>query len=124
MLVEDNLNPATGKAAHDHLEIRFANTGTADLGDIEVYYSFHDPKTGATENYYSKLPADFAVPAGGVHTAHFDDVVATDHVPVNKFSLYYTDTNLLNVTVVASAKGAAIQTKTLAKDAGGVETAD
>ena len=43
---------------------------------------------------------------------------------VNEFSLYYTDTNALDVSVNVSATYAAIQTTTLQKDADGAETAD
>ncbi len=124
VLVENNVDPATSKAASDHLEIQLSNNGATDLGGLEIYYTYRDPKTGAVENYYTKLPADFTIPKGGSRTAHFDGVSAPDHFPVNKFSLYYTDKNPLEVTVTASAHGAAIQTKTVNKDAGGAETAD
>jgi hypothetical protein len=77
-----------------------------------------------TENYYTALPADFTIPAGGTRTVHFDDTGATDHFPVNKFSLYYTDTNALDVTVTASAQGVKVQTATITKDEGGAEVAD
>ena len=124
VLVEDNVDHATGKDASDHLEIELANSGSTALGGVEIFYTFRDPKTGRAESYYAELPPDFAIPAGGKRTAHFDGASAPDHFPVNKFSLYYTDKNELNVTVVASAKEAAIQTATLKKDAGGAETAD
>ena len=121
-LVENNLD-ATGKAASDHLEIALSNTGTTDATEIEIFYSFVDPTAAATENYYTKLPADFTVPAGGKRIVHFDDTGAPDHFPVNKFSLYYTSTNAMDVSVIASAKGAALQKFDLKKDAGG-EAAD
>ncbi len=124
VLVENNVDPATGKVANDHLEVELANSGTTDLAGVELYYTFHDPTSGATEHYYAPLPAAFTVPAGGSRTAHFDAAPGTDHFPVNTFSLYYTDKNALEVTVVAGAAGAAVQTTTLNKDAGGAETAD
>ncbi len=124
VLVENNVDPATGKVTSDHLEIQLANSGGTDLGDVEIYYTYRDPASGASESYYAKLPADFAIPKGGSRTIHFDGVSGPDHLPVNKFSLYYTDTNALEVTVTASANGAAIQTKTVNKDAGGAETVD
>lgn len=123
VLVENNVD-STGKTASDHLEIALTNTGTTELTAFEVFYTFTDPTTNVTENYYAKLPADFTIPAGGQRTAHFDNTGAPDHFPVNEFSLYYTDTNALDVTVTVSATNAAIQTTTLQKDAGGGETAD
>ena len=123
VLVENNVD-STGKAASDHLEIALTNTGTTELTAFEVFYTFTDPTTNVIENYYTKLPASFTIPAGGQRTAHFDKSGAPDHFPVNEFSLYYTDTNALDVTVTVSATETATQTTTLKKDAGGPETAD
>lgn len=123
VLVENNVDSA-GKTASDHLEIALTNTGTADLTAFEVYYTFDDPKTAVTESYYAKLPDTFAIPAGGQRVAHFDNTGATDHFAVNDFSLYYTDTNALDVTVEVNAVDTAPQTATLKKDAGGAEAAD
>jgi hypothetical protein len=64
------------------------------------------------------------MPANGQRVAHFDKTGATDHFPVNQFSLYHTDINALNVTVQVSASGTAVQTATVKKDAGGPEEAD
>lgn len=124
VLVENNEDPATGKAVDDHLEIALSNTGGADLGGFEVYYTFTDPAEGITENYYAVLPADFTIPAGGTRVAHFDNTGAPDHFPINEFNLYKATVNALDVTVVVSAAGAAPQTATVKKDAGGEETAD
>lgn len=124
VLVENNVNPATGKDAPDHLEIALANSGSVELRGVEVFYTFQDPKTGASDSYYLKLPDTFAIPAGVTRIVHFDNSGAPDHFPVNKFSLYHTDTNPLTVTVTVSATGAKVQTATINKDAGGAETAD
>jgi hypothetical protein len=123
VLVENNVD-AAGKTVDDHLEITLSNAGPANLGGVEVFYTFADPTTKVTENYYTKLPTDFTVPANGKRVVHFDATGLLDHFPVNKFSLYYTDKNALDVTVVASAQGAAVQTTKLQKDAGGAEAAD
>lgn len=124
VLVENNVDPTTGKDAPDHLEIVLANTGTTELHGVEVFYTFKDPKTGASESYYLKLPDTFTIPAGGTRIAHFDNSGTPDHFPVNKFSLYHTDKNALTVTVTVSATGVKIQNATINKDAGGAETAD
>ena len=123
VLVENNVD-AAGNAADDHLEIALSNTGTTDLSGFEVYYTFTDQTTGATESYYFRLPDSFTIPAGGARTIHFDNTGALDHFPVNEFSLYYTSTNALDATVIVSATGAAPQTAAVQKDAGGVEAPD
>lgn len=123
VLVENNVD-ASGKAVGDHLEIKLTNTGTTELTGFEIYYSFSDPTTNTTENYYAKLPASFTIPAGGSRTAHFDNTGAVDHFPVNDFNLYYSSVNALDVTVTVSATDTAIQTMTIKKDAGGAEAAD
>ena len=123
VLVENNVD-AAGKTTSDHLEIALTNTGTAELTAFEVYYTFTDPTTNVTENYYAQLPASFTIPAGGKRIVHFDNTGAPDHFAVNEFSLYYTDKNAMGVTVTVSAANAATQTTTIQKDAGGVEAAD
>uniref|UniRef100_UPI00286EA0D5 hypothetical protein n=1 Tax=Nocardioides sp. TaxID=35761 RepID=UPI00286EA0D5 len=83
-----------------------------------------DPKTSDTESYYAKLPTDFAIAGGDNRVIHFDYTGGSDHVPVNQYSLYYTDPNALDLTVEVSATDSAPQTATVAKDAGGAEEAD
>ena len=123
-LVENNVDPATKKIAPDHVEIALKNTGSKSLSGFEVYYTFTDATTKATESYYKKLPASFSIPAGGSRTIHFDNTGQPDHFPVNKFSLYNTSKNALTVSVKVSATGAAPQTSTVKKAAGGAEGAN
>jgi hypothetical protein len=123
VLVENNVDGA-GKVTSDHLEIALTNTGGTELKSFEVFYTFTDPASNVSENYYVALPADFTIPAGQVRIAHFDNTGEPDHFPVNEFSLYYSDTNALDVSVTVSAADAAVQTTNLHKDAGGPETAD
>ncbi|MDE0805070.1 MAG: hypothetical protein OSA99_17320 [Acidimicrobiales bacterium] len=123
VLVENNVD-TSGAAADDHLEIAVSNTGSTDLTAVEVYYTITDPTTSTSESYYTDLGADFTVPAGGSRTIHFDNTGATDHFPANQYSLYYTSTNQLDVEVEVSAQGAAVQTATVNKDAGGAEVPD
>ncbi|MEZ5217846.1 MAG: hypothetical protein R2715_14975 [Ilumatobacteraceae bacterium] len=106
------------------IRIALTNTSRATLAGFEVYYTLADPTTGLAENYYTRLPSSFTIDPGGTRTVHFDSTGAADHFPVNKFSLYYTDTNALDVTVEVSANDAAPQTVTVQKDAGGAEAAD
>lgn len=123
VLVENNVD-SSGKIASDHLEIALSNTGTTELTGFEVFYTFADSTAGISESYYAQLPDTFTIPSGGQRIAHFDNTGAPDHFPVNDFSLYYTSSNALEVTVTVSAANAAQQTVTVKKDAGGTETAD
>jgi hypothetical protein len=123
VLVENNVDGA-GKAVDDHLEVTLSNSGSTDLSNVEVFYTFTDPTAGTAESYYTKLPSSFSVPAGGTRVVHFDNSGAADHFPVNQYSLYATSANALDVEVIVSADGAAVQTATVQKDAGGAETPD
>jgi hypothetical protein len=122
VLVENN-EDGSGNAVDDHLEVGLTNTGATDLTGFEAYYTFTDPTAGTAESYYADL-TDFTIPAGESRTVHFDNTGATDHYPVNEFSLYYTSLNALEVQVEISAQGAATQTSTVQKDAGGAEVPD
>ncbi len=123
VLVENN-EDAQGKAVDDHLEVALANNGTSELSGFEIFYTFTDRKTGASESYYFEFPADFTIPAGARRVAHFDDSGAVDHFPENKFSLYRTSTNAQDVEVTVSAEGVAPATTSVKKDKGGPEEAD
>ena len=123
VLVENN-EDADGNAVDDHLEIALTNTGTDPLTGFEVFYTFTDTTTDASESYYAALPDTFTIEPGSSRVAHFDNTGATDHFPTNDFSLYKTSTNAQEVTVEVSARGAAVQTATVQKDAGGAEEAD
>lgn len=123
LVVENNVDSA-GKAAPDHVEIQLKNAGSTALTGFEVYYTETDATTKASESYFTKLPASFSIPAGGSRTIHFDNSGATDHFPVNKFDLYHTSKNALDIAVEVSATGAAPVTRTVHKAAGGAETAD
>lgn len=124
VLVENNEDPKTGKGVSDHLEVALSNSGSARLSGFEVFSTFTDRKTKASESYYTKLPASFTIAPGAGRIAHFDDTGATDHFPVNSFSLYSTSRNALDVTVTVSAEGVAVQNTTVKKDKGGAEEND
>ncbi len=123
VLVENN-EDASGNAVDDHLEIALTNTGAEPLAGFEVFYTFTDTTTNATESYYAALPDSFTIEPGASRVAHFDNTGAPDHFPTNDYSLYATSTNAQDVTVEVSAQGAAVQTATVPKDAGGPEEAD
>lgn len=123
LLVENNVGPS-GSTAPDHIEIQLSNTGGGALNGFEVYYTETDATTKTSESYYTKLPASFTIPAGGKRTIHFDNSGATDHFRVNKFDIYHTTKNAIDITVEVSATGGAPVTATVQKSAGGAETAD
>lgn len=124
VLLENNVDPATRTATDDHLEIALLNTGTSTLTGFEVYYTITDTGSNASESYYTKLPSTFTLPAGGTRVIHFDGKGLPDHFPVNKFGLYYQSKNPLHATVEVSAVGAAPQTGSADKAAGGPEGAN
>jgi hypothetical protein len=121
VLVENNVSPITNKAADDHLEITLTNTGDSELGGFEVYTTYTDPTAKLSESYYTKLPSSFTIAPGATRVAHFDNLGELDHFAVNDYSVYATSKNALDVEVVVSADGAAVQTATAKKDPGGAE---
>jgi len=122
IIVENNVDKS-GKAVSDHLELVLQNSGTSPLSGFEVYYTVTDTKTNTSESYYTKVPASFSIPAGGSRTVHFDNTGQPDHLPINKFGLASTSKNALSYKVEVSANGAAVQTATAKKSAGGGEIA-
>ncbi|MFN8124105.1 MAG: hypothetical protein U0237_16980 [Thermoleophilia bacterium] len=120
VLVENNVSPDTGKAVSDHLEVTLRNTGAAPLTGLELYYRITDPALKRSEGYYTKLTGASLDP-GATRVIHFDNTGATDHYPVNRYSLYYNDKNALVIDVTAGANGVKPATFTVRKDAGGAE---
>ena len=120
VLVENNVSAETGKAVDDHLEIALKNTNTKPLGKIAIFYTITDKATGTTEGYYTKLNG-LTIEPGKTRIIHFDTTGKTDHYPVNKYSLYYTDKNKLRIDVTVSSPTVKVATFTVNKDAGGAE---
>jgi hypothetical protein len=121
--VEDNVDPATGKDAPDHLEIALSNESDQELSGFEVYYEITDLTTGAKEGYCTPLEG-FTLAPGEQRAVHFDRTGATDHFPDNEFSIYHASKNEMQFDVMVSASGVAPQTATVKKDAGGDENPD
>lgn len=119
-LVENNVDPATGKGAEDHLEVTMKNATAKPMSRLEIYYRISDPSKKASEGYYTKLDGVTIAP-GASTVVHFDPTGKPGHFPVNKYSLYYTDKNALVIDVTASATGVKPATFTVKKDAGGAE---
>ncbi len=120
VLVENNVSPDTGKAVGDHLEIALENTSTKPLDQIAIYYTITDKAKARSEGYYSKLDGVTIAP-GATRVVHFDSTGATDHYPVDKYSLYYTDKNALVLDVTASSPTVKVATFSVKKGAGGAE---
>lgn len=121
--VEDNVDPATGKAINDRLQLTLKNTGTTPLTGIEVYYEMTDVVTGQTEAYYQKLDG-LTIPAGQETTVYFDNTTDPGHYPENEFSLYRSSTNEVDFAIQVSATGAQIATATAVKATGTGEKVD
>ena len=120
VLVENNVAPDTGKAVSDHLEVTLQNTAATPLTGMEIYYRITDPALNRSEGYDTKLTGITLNP-GAARVIHFDNTGATDHFPVNRYSLYYNDKNALVIDVTAGAAGVKPATFTVRKDAGGAE---
>ncbi|MHB8671262.1 MAG: hypothetical protein ACYDAD_12035 [Acidimicrobiales bacterium] len=120
VLVENNVD-AANRPVSDHIEVALHNTGTSQLSGFEVFYTVTDPTAKLSESYYTKLPPTFTIAAGAKQTIHFDNTGAPDHFPVNKFGLFLTSKNALDIKVMVSATGAAPQTASVHKSAGGAE---
>jgi hypothetical protein len=120
VLVENNVDSATGRDAADHLEIALTNETDRELTGFEVYYEITDLVTGDKEAYYCKL-SSFTIAPGGSRSVHFDDTGQVDHYPDNPFSLYHLSMNEMQVDVTVSAEGVMPQTASVKKDAGGDE---
>lgn len=121
--VEDNTDPATGKAINDRLQLTLKNTGATALTGLEVYYTMTDIVTGAKEAYYQKLTG-LKIPAGAETTVYFDNQNLPGHFPENQFSIYRSSTNEVDFGIQVSAKGAKIATATAVKSTGTGEKVD
>lgn len=123
LLVENNVEPGTSKAAPDHLEIAVTNTGTTDLTGFSLYYSFTDQDSGKVESVFRKLDG-FSVPAGGEARIQFDDGTVAGHFRANPNSIYITSQAGKVVDVMLKVDGFAPVTAQVMKDKGGAEAAD
>lgn len=121
--VEDNTDPATGKAIDDRLQLTLKNTGSTALTGLEVYYTMTDIVTGAKEAYYQKLTG-LKISAGAETTVYFDNQNLPGHFPENQFSIYRSSTNEVDFGIQVSAKGAKIATATAVKSTGTGEKVD
>ena len=123
VLVENNVDPATGKDAPDHLEIFLKSTGKSDITNMSLYYTITDLVTNDTQSYSVPLTG-FVLRPGETKSAHIDTTTGVDHFRANPNSLYYQSQNEMRVDVVVNAPGHKTQTGTVQKDKGGAELAD
>ncbi|MFH0834650.1 MAG: hypothetical protein V2A63_04690 [Patescibacteria group bacterium] len=123
ILVENNVDPVTGKSASDHLEIFVQNTGTKPISDFTAFVTFTDLATNETQSYRIPLP-DFVLGAGETKSIHIDHSGAAGHFADNPNGMYYMSLNEMNVEVLLNAPGFAGQTQSVKKDKGGAELVD
>ena len=121
--VEDNVDPVTGQAIDDRLELTLQNTGSTPLAELEVYYEMTDVVTGQKEAYYQPLTG-LTLPAGQQATVYFDNQGDPGHYPENQFSLYRSSTNEVDFTIQVSTPDAQIATATAVKATGTGEKVD
>ncbi|MGQ0567838.1 MAG: hypothetical protein ACT4OK_22610 [Gemmobacter sp.] len=123
LLVENNVEPGTSKAAPDHLEIAVSNSGATPLTGFSIYFTFTDQDSGKVDSIYRKLDG-FSVPAGGEARIQFDDGTIAGHFRANPNSIYITSQAGKVVDVMLKADGFAPVSAQILKDKGGAEAAD
>ncbi len=123
VLVENNYDPTLKQDAPDHLELQVVNSGASDLTGFSLYVSIADADSGQVESFFAPL-AGFVVPANGEARIHFDDSGEPGHFRANPNSIYVTGQAAKTFTLQLKAEGFAPLDVTIAKDAGGAETAD
>jgi len=121
--VEDLVDPATGKAIADRLQVTLANSTDTPLTKVEIYYQMTDVTTQQSEGYFMALDG-VTIPARGETTVYFDNGTDPGHFPENTFSLYRTSANQVDFTIQASADGFQVATATASKGAGTGEQPD
>ncbi len=122
-MAENNTDPQTGAAVADRLQFTLTNASTAPVNNLEVYYTMKDSTTGQTESYYHKLDGLTLAP-GKSTTVYFDNGTGPGHYPENKYSLYRTSTNEVQIRIEAAAPGFAPAAATATKAQGTGEKID
>ncbi|KFF58673.1 hypothetical protein JF66_16820 [Cryobacterium sp. MLB-32] len=120
---EDNVDPISGAAITDRLQITLGNTTKKPLTHVETYYEMTDITTGATEAYYLALDGLTLAPNAET-TISFDTETGVGHYPENPYSLYRSSTNQVDFTIQVSVDGVQIAKGTATKGAGTGEQAD
>ncbi len=123
VLVENNIDEATQKAAPDHLEIILKNNSAQAISDFKVYYEFTDLQNNYQESYELPLTG-FVLDANQTKSVHIDIGGQAGHFRANPNSSYYQNQDAKDVKVIVSAPGHLAQEMTIKKDKGGAETAD
>jgi hypothetical protein len=123
LLVENNYDPTTKKDMGDHLEVWLLSLVGTDIGNMSVYYTVLDNRTGQFESYLVNLTG-YVLKAHANQTIHFDNGNGYGHFSENRNGIYRTSKDELTFTVTVNAPGYMIQTRSVVKSAGGSETPD
>jgi hypothetical protein len=123
VLVENNFDLMTNKAADDHLEISLKNSSAKEVSGVSVYFTIKDLVTLDEQSYILPL-TDFVLAAGETKAVHIDTTSDAGRFAANPNSLYYTSQNEMQVDVTVSADGFQAATGGIKKDAGGPEEND
>jgi len=133
VVVENNYDSVTKKAASDHLEIILENPGSSDISNFSVYYKITDLNTTQEESYiksnsleesYRKSFEGFTLKAHETKSMHIDSGQNPGHFRANPNSMYYILKDAMQFNVTVSAEGYQAQTASVEKAAGGAEVAD
>ncbi|MDJ0349917.1 hypothetical protein [Cryobacterium sp. PH29-G1] len=122
-LAEDNVDPSSGAAITDRLQITVGNSTSKPLTNVETYYVMTDVTTGRSEAYYLALDGLTLAPNAET-TFSFDNETGAGHYPENTFSLYRSSANQVDFTIQVSADGVQVANGTATKGAGTGEQAD
>lgn len=120
---EDNVDPVTGAAIDDRLQVSLRNDTTGDLSSFEIYYVMTDVTTGQSEAYYQALTG-LTLAAGAETTVSFDTETGPGHYPENTFSLYRSSKNQVDFTIEVSAGGVQVAHATATRGSGAGDAAD
>ncbi len=104
IMVEGNIDPATGKNLNDHLQMTIYDGTIETMTGFEVFYTMTDKKTGRSESYYQKL-TDVELAPGKAITLHFDGGKGPEHYPENSKSIYRKSRNAVDFVVEVSCAG-------------------
>lgn len=123
ILVENNVDPSTNKAAPDHLEVFLKNKGQKAIKNFSIYYEYIDLVDNSKQSYEMPLTG-FVLDAGQTKSVNIDTSGKPGHFRANPNSSYYQSIDAKSVKVIVSATGHQAQEMNVKKDKGGAETAD
>lgn len=116
-MAENNVDPSTNQPIPDRLQVTLKNSSAGSLTGFEIFYTMTDAVSHATESYYLPL-RDLTLAAGATTTVFFDNERGVHHYAENRYSIYRSSKNKVDIAIEVSAQGVAIAKGTAVKGAG------